>query len=279
MKKTFMIWRRQIPVADADAWIETLTWVDPQRVLILSKPGAVRARLEVHGSNPQEARRLVKEHGGAMIRLPKGELLPADKNRKIRVNARLYVVGDKKTGQLLRKKNPGVRTLLIPARMAFGSGEHATTGMVLRHLGAMGKQVESSTVLDLGTGSGILALTARALGAKKITAMDNCPDCVRIAKDNERANFSRAQIHWYCSELNSFAKPGRFSLVTANLFSELLIQNAKRIWNFVAPGGTLVLSGILNAQGPEVIRAYRKLGAVLNRQRRRGKWVMLAMGK
>lgn len=277
MKQVNWVWRRQITADQADFWFEQLAWIEPQRMMIFCKAGAKRGRIEIYGSDLRERNRLLKEHGGKLHRLLKKHLLPPAPRRPIRVKGDLYVVGDQKSARALRKKSPGTRTLLIPASMAFGSGEHATTGMVLRYLGKERRRIASvKRALDLGTGSGILALAARELGAAKVFAMDNCPDCVRISRENEAANFQSRMIQWSRADLESFAPKGQFDLVTANLFSELLITNARRITGFVAPGGALFLSGILKHQATGVICAFRKEGVKLEDQLRRGKWVMLA---
>lgn len=279
MKKSFWVWRRQIAESQSELWMERLDWVGAQRVLVLARPGSRRARLEVYGSNRREADRLQREHGGKIFPVTSKQLLPAAPRRPIRIKDRLYVAGDTKTVAALEKKVPGARVLLIPASMAFGSGEHATTGMVLRHLGKSRQLVESATVLDLGTGSGILALAALALGARQVWAMDNCPDCIRISRENEQVNFGRRAIRWQRSELDAYAPQAAFSLVTANLFSDLLISQSTAIWHMVAPAGALVLSGILATQADGVIRAYRKQGARLRCRQRKGKWVMLAFSR
>lgn len=279
MKTSLWVWRRQIAEAQAEFWLEQLEWVGPQRVMVLARPGSVRARLEVYGSNRREADRLTKQYGGRVRAVAKKELLPPASSRPIRANRSLYVVGDTKTEQSLRKKVAGARVLLIPASMAFGSGEHATTGMVLRYLGKSKKLVESANVLDLGTGSGILALAARALGARRVVGMDNCPDCIRISRENEKHNFGDSKIRWHRAELGVFDPKANFSLVTANLFSDLLIAQSASIWQFLAPGGTLLLSGILHPQAAGVVRAYRQKGARLICQQRKGKWVLLAFAR
>lgn len=273
------VWRRQIAEAHAEQWLEQLEWVGPQRVMVLARPGSIRARLEVYGSHRREADRLLKEYGGRVRAVAKKELLPPAPSRPIRANRSLYVVGDSKSVQTLKKKVPAARILLIPASMAFGSGEHATTGMVLRYLGKSKKLVHDAQALDLGTGSGILALAARALGARRVVAMDNCPDCIRISRENEKSNFGDSQIRWHRAELGAFDPKAVFSLVTANLFSDLLIGQSASIWKCLAPGGTLLLSGILHPQAAGVVRAYRAQGGKLICQQRKGKWVLLAFAR
>ena len=158
--------------------------------------------------------------------------------------------------------------------MAFGSGEHATTFMLLRAL-AQRSDLEKAVVLDLGTGSGILALLARRRGGRRIVATDFDPDAIRTARTNERLNFPDAQIQWRVADVRRLRARGRYHLVLANLFSGILIAAAAVIAASVAPGGELWLSGILRTQSDEVARAYRKIGLKFIGRKSRGKWVML----
>ena len=166
--------------------------------------------------------------------------------------------------------------LHIPHGMAFGSGEHATTHMLLqaltRHEGCGG-----ISVLDLGTGSGILALAARLLGARKVVATDFDPDAVRTARQNEALNFPAPRIGWRCADVKRLRATARYDLVLANLFSGILCEAAPQIAGSVAPGGQLWLGGILRSQQEEVLAVYRGQGLRLARAVNRGKWVMLQL--
>ena len=130
-------------------------------------------------------------------------------------------------------------------------------------------------MLDLGTGSGVLALTARLLGARKIIATDFAPDAVRTARQNEALNFAAPLVRWRCADVRKLRGKGRHDLVLANLFSGILTEAAARIADCVAPGGRLWLSGVLYSQKDEVIAAYIRRRLQLVRTVRRGKWVML----
>jgi ribosomal protein L11 methyltransferase len=134
-------------------------------------------------------------------------------------------------------------------------------------------------VLDLGTGSGVLALAARLLGARKIVATDFDPDAIRTSRENEALNFARPEIRWQVGDVNKLRAGARYDLVLANLFSGILSDAATRIAGCVAPGGELWMSGILASQQREVIAAYRGQSLQLQETRRRGKWVLLQWAK
>jgi ribosomal protein L11 methyltransferase len=175
-----------------------------------------------------------------------------------------------------RGKKPTMPQLHIPHGLAFGSGEHATTYMLLREL-TRREDWTRTTVLDLGTGSGVLALAARLFGARRIVATDFDPEAVRTARQNEALNFAQSSIHWRRGDVKKLRSKTRYDLVLANLFSGILTEAAPQIAGCVAPGGELWLSGILDSQQEEVIAAYRRQGLRLSQARRRGKWVLLML--
>ncbi len=168
--------------------------------------------------------------------------------------------------------------LHIPHGVAFGSGEHATTLMLLRAL-VHQENWNETTVLDLGTGSGILALTARLLGARKIVATDFDPDAVRTARQNETLNFPAPLVRCRCADVKRLKPAVKYKLVVANLFSGILCDAASSIAGCVQAGGQLWLSGILRSQQDEVVVAYLGQGMKLARVVSRGKWVMIQLEK
>ena len=113
--------------------------------------------------------------------------------------------------------------LIIPAAGAFGTGEHATTAMSLRLLEEITRNLPPGwRLLDAGTGTGILALAARRLGASEVLGLDNDPRAVAHARQNARLNrISRARF--IAADLLRWKPSARYEVVTANLFSELLI--------------------------------------------------------
>lgn len=159
--------------------------------------------------------------------------------------------------------------------MAFGTGEHATTAMCLRLLEQITRQFQPGwTMLDAGTGSGILAIAGRYFGARRVLAIDNDPLACTAAKRNARVN-GVGKIEFSTGDILKQKLTGKFEIITANLFSEIVIA-ALPIWSrLLAPGGQLILSGILRSQETTVGRALRRHGFTTSEIRRRGKWIAL----
>lgn len=166
--------------------------------------------------------------------------------------------------------------------LAFGSGTHPTTAMCLRQLDqwAGDHLIEPTTsVLDFGCGSGILAVGAALLGAGHIIAVDHDPQAILATEYNARANACDGVIQALSSEC--FFKDHRdfkADLVLANILAQPLIELASTLMAHVAPGGRLVLSGILQAQADAVMEAYRGLDdrpSILTQ----GDWVCLAFAQ
>ena len=164
--------------------------------------------------------------------------------------------------------------LLVPAGMAFGTGDHDTTATCLRFLADVSDELTGKTweLLDLGAGSGILALAARVLGARKVEASDFDPHAVRTAKENVKLNHLRGVVVKK-ADVREWTPTRTWEVVAANLFSGLLVEVAPKIVAAVAPGGRLVFSGILRVQEAEVLAAFRKAGLRIDRTVRKGKWV------
>ena len=180
----------------------------------------------------------------------------------------------------LEKKYPEREILLIPGEMAFGTGEHVTTASCLRLLCDVAEDRRGMpwSMFDLGTGTGILAIAARRLGAVEAEALDSDPDAVRVANGNARRNrISALRI----AEADILCwKPARpRQVVCANMFSEVLIRAAPRIGKACRSGGSLVLSGILRSQEDETLAAFRSRRFQATRIVRRGKWIAARMRK
>jgi ribosomal protein L11 methyltransferase len=130
------------------------------------------------------------------------------------------------------------------------------------------------SIADLGTGSGILALAARRLGAGRVFAVESDPQALATAKENARLN-QIGTIGFRQADVRSWRPPGRLDIIVANLFSELLIETLPNLRGYTARRTRLVLSGILRTQEREVVRALhaRRLGVL--EVRRRGRWIAI----
>jgi ribosomal protein L11 methyltransferase len=163
--------------------------------------------------------------------------------------------------------------LIIPAGAAFGTGEHATTAMSLGMLEKLTRKWKPGwSIVDLGTGSGILALGASRLGATLVIGIDNDPTAIATAKENARLN-KISGVEFRVGDVRRWKSSRRVDLVTANLFSDLLIKILPKL----KVARWAILSGILRKQERDVTRALRRHKIDIFQVRRRGKWVAIVM--
>jgi ribosomal protein L11 methyltransferase len=171
----------------------------------------------------------------------------------------------------------------IEAGEAFGSGHNATTALCLEALDALARRRPPRRVLDLGCGSGVLAIAAaRAVPAARVLATDSDPVAVTIARGNARLN--RVGTHVRMLEAAGLAHPALrrgapFDLVLANILPGPLIALAPALRGAMEPGGVAVLSGILDRQEREVSATWRAHGFRLMRRLQRAGWTALVLVK
>jgi ribosomal protein L11 methyltransferase len=165
--------------------------------------------------------------------------------------------------------------LWIPPGRAFGTGDHATTQLCVRFLE---QHVErGSHVLDVGTGSGILALAAAALGAARVVAVEVDPQAARVGRENFRRHPFAAGVELVVG--TSAMVSGRFDVVAANLRSEILHETMAELAFLLRPGGAAVLSGILEPEAEGVKLAAQRRGLQITGEPACGEWVSLELAK
>jgi ribosomal protein L11 methyltransferase len=153
--------------------------------------------------------------------------------------------------------------VVLDPGLSFGTGQHATTRFCLQQLVALRDPAASSqSMLDVGTGSGILAIAAVKLGYQPVNAFDFDPDCVRVANENTELNGLATVLTVTHDDITQVPKKPkqRYSVVCANLIYDLLIAERDRLLARVAPGGSLVLAGILETQFGVVRKAFEEAG-------------------
>lgn len=172
-----------------------------------------------------------------------------------------------------RRAKPGQKVIVLDPGLSFGTGHHATTSFCLGEIVRFSSKGGGS-FLDIGTGSGILAIAAAKLGAKPIEAFDFDPEAVRVARANVRRNRVGAMVTPRRGDVTKLPqRPARkFDLVCANLISNLLLAEKKRIVSRVAPDGTLVLAGILKTEFERVQSGFEQCGLRLIRRRDEKEW-------
>jgi ribosomal protein L11 methyltransferase len=167
---------------------------------------------------------------------------------------------------------PGESVLELEPGRAFGTGLHETTRLVARALASCGR-LRDATVIDVGCGSGILALVALALGAARAIAIDNDPEAIEVTNENAARNGVVGRLHASITPLESLDEIA--PVVVANIEARVLIPMAPALQRHVSPGGILLLSGILVTQKDDVRAAYPDMklleAPVL------GEWALLAL--
>jgi ribosomal protein L11 methyltransferase len=190
---------------------------------------------------------------------------------------RFTVHGSHDAGRVPR----GPNAILIDAGEAFGTAHHATTFGCLSAIDALTRRRHFARVLDLGCGSGVLAIAAaRALPRAVILATDLDAQSVVVAKSNMRQNGAGRRIDAFVADglaAPRLRRAGQFDLVIANILADPLIALAREIRRALCPGGALVLSGLLIPQAPAVIAAYRAAGFALVTHRRILGWSTLTL--
>jgi ribosomal protein L11 methyltransferase len=168
---------------------------------------------------------------------------------------------------------PGERVLVLEPGRAFGTGLHETTSLVAGALNRRGTEVAGAAVLDVGCGSGILALIALTLGASRARAIDTDPDAVEVTRENATRNGLDERVVADTAPVDAIAE--RFPVVVANIEARVLVPMAAALGDRVTPGGLLVLSGILAPQQDEVRAAYGQFA--LEEAPAKGEWVALVL--
>lgn len=168
----------------------------------------------------------------------------------------------------------------IDASLAFGTGAHHTTQGCLAALEQLAQTRSFSSILDLGTGSGILAMAAATLFQTQVLATDIDPTAVEVARNNVLINRCADQVH--CVVSDGFEDPllqerAPFDLIIANILAAPLILLSAPLAAHLAPGGAVILAGLLEEQAADVLHAYTRHGLILAQHETRGDWAILTL--
>lgn len=178
----------------------------------------------------------------------------------------------------LQTQYPKRKIITVPAEMAFGTGDHATTSSCLRYLSDFAHTQKGNqwTMTDIGCGTAVLAIAALKLGASHATAFDFDPQAVLVSEQNmDRNHISKDDLDLFVGDVFEWEpqEKQKGNLVIANLFSTILQKAFPRIIPAILPGGTLIISGILATQWEETKAAAESHGLIFDNVIKRGKWV------
>jgi ribosomal protein L11 methyltransferase len=173
-----------------------------------------------------------------------------------------------------QRPKPGQATVVLDPGLSFGTGQHATTSFCLRELTRHRKRLKEAALMDAGCGSGILAIAAAKLGYTPVEAFDFDPVAVRIARKNCEINRVEKKVAVSRKDLTrlSLRPREKFEVICANLMAPLLLAERDRLLARLAPGGILILAGILATEFSEVQKRYEEAGLRLLRTKAEREW-------
>ena len=170
-----------------------------------------------------------------------------------------------KAGEIVVELDPGA---------AFGTGQHATTSLCIRALEDLVRP--GMTVFDVGTGSGVLAIVAAKLGAKRVEAVDFDPVAVRVARENVCQNGAEDVVRTERSDLLK-SVAGEADLIIANIIADIIVRLFGEVKGSLAAGGTMLLSGIIEDRLADVVEAAVQHGFAVEKTEREKGWAAVVV--
>ena len=250
---------------------------EPQAVLIVEEPFGPSATVEALYTEEPDAAYLTRIAGRAIIveALPDQDWIKLSQEGLPPVRAgRFFVYGAHDAGVVPH----GVIPMKIEAGLAFGTGHHETTALCLGVLSDLAKRRSFRNVLDLGCGTGLLAIGATRLWHKKVLASDIDPVAVEVTEENARGNGVAPLVRAVVADgltNPTLAGAAPYDLIIANILAGPLTRLAPQIVTALAPGAMLVLSGLLHNQENMILSFYHRLRFVS--RHRDGPWSALVL--
>jgi ribosomal protein L11 methyltransferase len=251
----------------------------PQAVLIAEDPFGPDATVEALYDVPPDSDFLTRLAGEkvACAPLPDQDWIRESQSGLPPVRAGcFFIYGAHDSGRVPE----GAIPIRIEAGLAFGTGHHETTALCLAALSHRARQARPRRILDLGCGTGVLAIAAAKLWRKRVLAADIDPVAVEVARDNARANEAGPLVETVLADGLEHVRiraQRPFDLIVANILAGPLTRLAPQIARGLTPCGTLILSGLLRNQENLVLGFYRPHGLVCRRSYRDGPWSALVL--
>jgi ribosomal protein L11 methyltransferase len=250
---SMFVWSKLSSPKWEDAWQERFHSEGQTNAVITEVKGGKTIRVEVYCDDREHAEAIQKLFGGSVRELKQenwAAMKPPPRGPiKIRRDLVVTEEADEREIEKVCQAHPGRGVIAIPAQMAFGTGDHATTSTCLRFMVDISKEIGDGdwSMLDVGSGSGILAIAASKLGASSVEGFDYDPHAVEVADENAVRNGVANHVRFYERDLLAW-KPEdteRWDCVFANVFANILAAASPTLAKVVKPGGHLVVSGIL----------------------------------
>lgn len=275
------LWKATITLAKGEAAdvAAALELTGAQAVLIAEEPFVNEATVEALYADMPDGSFLTRLAGRDVhvALLPDTDWIKLSQQGLAPVRAgRFFIYGAHDKGEVPR----GVIPIRIEAGLAFGTGHHETTALCLTALSDLSKRRRFGNVLDVGCGTGLLAIGAAKLWRRRVTASDIDPIAVEVTRANARANGEAVLVNALIADglaSPALAAHAPYDLILANILAEPLTRLAPDIARSLPPDGVLVLSGLLRWQENLVLSFYRPHGLVLRHIRRDGNWSALLL--
>ena len=277
------VWSKTISASQEEYFEDRFLGMAQTNAVITKLSDAKKLRVEVFLEKKNSAKELINEFGGKVEKIKKrnwARINAPSKRPLIKIRDQILVSDNPNLESLksLKKKHPNKKIIAIPAALAFGTGDHATTSTCLRIIVDISKKYLKEktdwSFCDIGTGTGILAITAKLMGANRVEGFDFDPEAITIAKRNIDINsvddiqiYEKDVFQWLPSERKSW------NIIAANIFANVLNPNLEKIWSAVSNDGHLVISGILNEHHKSVIETSKSNGMPTPNIHTKGKWV------
>jgi len=272
------LWSKLSAVKWMDAWEERF-YGNPNSVITELSTGK-SIRVEVYCETEADAQEIQKQFGGSVreMKAQNWQAMVEVKRPPLKIRDAIIITAERDGDEVeqLQKDYPKRHIIKMPAEMAFGTGDHATTSTCLRQLVDVARERnakgDSWDMLDLGCGTAVLAIAARMLGAETCEAHDFDPQAVRVSEANLVLN-GVDNIAVYEQDVLEWEPPRQWPVVIANLFSSILQQAFPTIAKSVEVGGDIIVSGILREQWDPTREAAEASGLVFDTVVKKGKWV------